>query len=217
MTRLETSDGLTLESAWSRPHGDAYGVAVVCHPHPLQGGTMNAPLVRALAGRLADAGFHVLRFNFRGVGRSEGGWGGGEGEVLDVGAAVEAARAAHPNTPFALAGWSFGAVVALRWQAHSGDTSPYAGIAPAVVESLSMELPPAPALAPARRLLILGDRDRFCAVDDLAVYAEAIGARLEVLAGSDHFFVFRDMEVGRLVADHFRDGSTGAGPGRAAP
>lgn len=202
MTAFTTDDGLTLEGRWSTGRGEGSGLVVLCHPHPQHGGTMEAPLMRSLAGRLSDAGMDVLRFNFRGVGRSEGGWGGGTGEIMDVAAAVAHARGARPGMVPALVGWSFGAVTALRWQAITGDTAPYAGVAPPVRLEPSMALPEPEDLAPARRLFVLGDRDQFCAVADLETYANSIGARLEVMAGSDHFFVFRDVAVGRSIADH---------------
>jgi uncharacterized protein len=202
-----TDDGLVLEGAWSRVRGVPKAVAVLAHPHPVQGGTMNAPLMRSIAGRLADAGIEVLRFNFRGVGRSEGGWSSGAGEVRDVAAAVAHARSARPGLALCVGGWSFGAVTALRWQALAGDGSPYAGVAPPLHHDDSMILPDPAELPAGRRMLILGDRDQFCSVAELAPYAEAIGARFEVVNGSDHFFVFRDMLVGRLIADHFVGGA----------
>lgn len=203
MSELVTADDLTLETAWSGPDSGASGLVVLCHPHPQRDGTMNAPLMRSLANRLADRGFRVLRFNFRGVGRSEGGWSGGEGEALDVAAAITFARAAHPDLRFGLAGWSFGAVMALRWQAEHQDDSPYAGVAPALTYDPSLRMPQAAELEPARRLFILGDRDQFCPVEDLTAYAADIGADLDVMPGSDHFFVFRDVAVGNRIADFF--------------
>jgi uncharacterized protein len=202
-----TEDGLSLEAVWSGPPDAATHLVVLCHPHPQQDGTMNAPLMRSLANRLADRGFRVLRFNFRGVGESEGGWSGGDGEVRDVAAAVAFAREAHPNLPFCLAGWSFGAVTALRWQAEQGEVSPYVGVAPALSFDPSIRMPESKALMPARRLFILGDRDQFCGVDELRDYSADIGAELEVLQGSDHFFVFRDVAVGNRMADFFEASS----------
>ncbi len=196
---LTTDDGAQLETIWSLPT-EPHAALVLCHPHPQHGGTMNAPLIAALARLLTKEGWAVLRFNFRGVGGSSGSWGGGEAEVNDVAAAMRAAQARHPRLPIHLAGWSFGAATALRWQARSGDTSPYVGIAPPVDSELTPRLPGPEELAEAKRTLILGDRDQFTPVDDLAAYAESIGARLEVLKGSDHFFHFRDVRVAELVA-----------------
>ncbi|MEX2323293.1 MAG: alpha/beta fold hydrolase [Acidimicrobiia bacterium] len=208
MTGPITEYGLTLEAAWSGPASGATNLLVLCHPHPQQDGTMDAPLMRSLANRLVERGFRVLRFNFRGVGQSEGGWSGGDGEIRDVGAAVAFAREAHPDLPFGLAGWSFGAVMALRWQAEHGDASPYVGVAPALAYDPSLRMPTSDELPPARRLFILGDRDQFCSVDELTTYAAGIGAELEVFPGSDHFFVFRDVAVGNRIAEFFKGRGT---------
>ncbi|MGH9169153.1 MAG: alpha/beta hydrolase, partial [Acidimicrobiia bacterium] len=178
-------------------------VVVLCHPHPQQGGTMNAPLLRTVTKVLADQEMAVLRFNFRGVGTSTGGWGGGEKELADVAAAVAGARAGYPELPLGLAGWSFGAVIALRWTALADEAIPYAGIAPPVRSELSPRLPAATELPRARRRLILGDRDQFTAVGELQEYADTIDAELVVLKGSDHFFYHRERRVGGLVAEVF--------------
>ncbi len=183
---------------WSLPT-DPHAALVLCHPHPQHGGTMSAPLIAALARHLTGAGWAVLRFNFRGVGSSTGEWGGGEAEIADVAAAVRAARVRHPRLPTHLAGWSFGAATALRWQAGAGDGMPYVGIAPPVASDLTPALPAPGELAPASRTFVLGDRDQFTPIDDLRAYAESIGAVLEVMKGSDHFFHFRDARVAEIV------------------
>ena len=84
-----------------------------------------------------------------------------------------------------------------------GSDLPYAGIAPPLSLSTGSALPAANDLSPARRIFIIGDRDQFAAVDDLASYAEEISASVEVIAGSDHFFHFREIVVTSLVAEHF--------------
>lgn len=201
MITFPTSDGLNLEGAWSVPEGTPRGVVVLCHPDPRSRGTMNAPLIKKIAASLADCGTAVLRFNFRGVGRSEGTHGHGEKEVADVAAAVEAARGEHPSVEPGLAGWSFGAVMALRWQAQTGSTARYAGIAPPVwfPDHRGRLLPEPEELQPADRLFVLGDRDQFATTDDLQAYTDSIGARLHVLKGSDHFFFFREDVVAELL------------------
>lgn len=198
--RLPGVGGVTLQACWSLPSEPIGPVVVLCHPHPLYGGTMDAPLLRTVAARLSRAGCPVLRFNFRGVGASTGSWGGGEAEVEDVGAAATAAAAAFPTLPLALAGWSFGAVAALRWQAGAGGQEPYAGIAPPVRSGLAPGLPAPTTLAPARRLFIVGDGDQFASVEDLGAYAAAAGAHLQVFRGSDHFFFGREARVAEAVA-----------------
>lgn len=191
---------VTLEARWDAPD-DPHFVAVLCHPHPLQRGTMNAPLMGAMARSLCMRGFAVLRFNFRGVGASTGRHDYGVGEVDDVAAAVTAAVAAYPDRPLGLSGWSFGAAAALRYQAKTRSGLPYAGIAPPVARDRSPALPAAHELEAAHRTFIVGDRDQFVTVDDLTAYAQSIGARIEVLDGSDHFFHFREDRVAAAVAD----------------
>ncbi len=194
---IGTSDGLRLEARWDeepQPHT----ALIFCHPHPQHGGTMTAPLMHKVAKSLVAAGFAVLRFNFRGVGGSSGQWAGGEGEINDVAAAV--ALAAARELPLALTGWSFGAATALRWQARENDTTPYVGIAPPVLTEY-MQTPPESDLAPAKRLFILGDHDQFVTVGDLESYARSIGATVEVINGSDHFFYFREAQVAALITE----------------
>ena len=87
---FDTSDGETLEARWDSPD-DPGGVVVFCHPHPLQGGSMMAPLMIAVTTRLVEHGFSVLRFNFRGTGESTGTHDHGEAEQLDITSAVEKA------------------------------------------------------------------------------------------------------------------------------
>jgi alpha/beta superfamily hydrolase len=201
--RLPAAGGVGLEALWDLPPEPRGPVVVLCHPHPLYGGTMSVPLLRTVAARLAGAGCPVLRFNFRGVGASGGSWSGGEAESEDVAAATAVAAAAFPLLPLALAGWSFGAVAALRWQAHTGGTGPFAGIAPPVRSDLAPPLPPPEALPPARRLFLIGDRDQFTPVADLSAYATVAGADLLVLPGSDHFFFGREGLVAEAIVAHF--------------
>ncbi len=113
---LSTADGLTLEAqlaAATDPDEQPAAVAVVCHPHPLYGGSMHNNVVDRLFRDLPAAGVPALRFNFRGVGASEGSHGGGETERGDVVAAIDALASRHPGVPVLVAGYSFGADVAL--------------------------------------------------------------------------------------------------------
>lgn len=200
-TTLPTDDGVSLEARWDVPAGPR-AVAVLCHPHPLYGGTMEVPLLRTVTARLAAAGCTVLRFNFRGVGASTGTWSGGRGEVGDLAAAAAAAADAFPNLPLGLAGWSFGAVIALRWQADNGSRHRLAAIAPPTRVDISPGLPDPSSLAPARRLFVVGSRDQFADAAVLGAYADALGAELRIVPGSDHFFYAREHRVGEAVAAH---------------
>lgn len=161
---------------------------------------MNAPLMVAVTEALAGDGFAVFRFNFRGVGQSEGSHDFGEGEMDDISSAVAAAGERFPELKLGLAGWSFGAVTSLRWQAREGSSLDWVGIAPPVGSTRSKSMPPPAELAEANRTIILGDRDQFASVEHTEEYAASIGARLEILKGSDHFFYFREQKVAELVA-----------------
>jgi len=104
-----------LECLLEEPEERAPHTAVlVCHPHPLFGGTMHNKVVYRIARALRRSGAVVLRFNFRGVGRSGGEHGDLEGEIEDARAALGWLRARYPELPFALAGFSFGARVITR-------------------------------------------------------------------------------------------------------
>jgi len=104
-----------LEALLEEPDdGDPRLAALVCHPHPLFGGTMHNKAVYRIARGLRRAGAVVLRFNFRGVNRSEGKHDDGRGEVDDARIAIETLRARYPDLPWMLAGFSFGARVILR-------------------------------------------------------------------------------------------------------
>ena len=110
-----------LEALLEKPHDrEPWCAAVVCHPHPLHGGTLHNKVVYRLARGLRRAGIAVLRFNYRGVGRSQGEYGNLEGEIEDARAALEWLRARYPALPCALAGFSFGARVITRLGCETG-------------------------------------------------------------------------------------------------
>ncbi|HVQ04968.1 MAG TPA: alpha/beta fold hydrolase [Burkholderiaceae bacterium] len=99
-----------LEVALDEPDGAPRGIAVLCHPHPVHGGTMDNKVVQTLARAFVQVGYRSVRFNFRGVGASQGQWDEGHGEIDDAMAVVNAFRAAA--LPLALGGFSFGGYVA---------------------------------------------------------------------------------------------------------
>jgi alpha/beta superfamily hydrolase len=110
----------TLEAELHRPAGETAFRSIVSHPHPLYGGTMDNGVVMLAARALVAAGGETLRFNFRGVGGSDGLHDEGRGERLDLEAAIDALLAREPALPLLLAGYSFGAVMTLD---HLTDTS----------------------------------------------------------------------------------------------
>lgn len=192
---LTASDGVTLEARIDSPDAPER-FTVFCHPHPLQGGSMNAPLMIAVANQLVERGHAVLRFNFRGTGASTGSHDHGNAELEDVTAAMELARGRE--LPLGLAGWSFGAWTAMRWLAANDETIPYVGIAPAST-TLPDELPSGP------KRIILGTREQVVDPDAILAYAESQSIDV-VLTPGDHFFHGRGKRIGDLVGQGLEDG-----------
>ena len=110
--RIPVSHGF-LEAALKLPDGAPNGAAVVCHPHPIHGGTMHTKAVYRAAQAFNDAGLVALRFNFRGVGTSTGSHDEGHGEMDDVRAALDWLEAEYPHLPLVVGGFSFGSMVGL--------------------------------------------------------------------------------------------------------
>jgi len=186
---LTTTDGVTLEARIDSP-AQPERFTVFCHPHPLHGGSMNAPLMISVASALVERGHTVLRFNFRGTGASEGEHDYGQSELNDITAAIGLAET--KGLPISLAGWSFGAATALRWLADTESSLPYAGIAPPPAD-LPDELPAGP------KRVILGNRDQVIDAESLRTYAVDHAVDLLITPG-DHFFHGRGKRIGELVA-----------------
>jgi alpha/beta superfamily hydrolase len=165
--------------------GEPAFIAVVCHPHPLHGGTMLNKVAHTLARALRDHGGAVLRFNFRGVGASVGVHDGGIGETDDAVAAAAEVRERWPGLPLVLAGFSFGAGVAMRAAAQV-QPDWLVCIAPAV-DRVPLEGLVAPACP---WLIVQGDADEVVEPGSVTRWvAEAPGApRLVMLPGVGHFF-----------------------------
>lgn len=134
-----------LESLWLPAGSEQLSrAAVLCHPHPLYGGTMETRVVARAARRLSESGFQTLRFNFRGVGQSEGAWSGGTGERDDLRAALDFARTRVPESRLGVFGFSFGAMVALDIGAERPDVEALVAVAPPVAMFASAPPPDSP-------------------------------------------------------------------------
>jgi alpha/beta superfamily hydrolase len=193
---------LKLEGLLTLPEGGAPGAAVVCHPHPMYGGSMYNNVVEAVLEVLWRRQFATLRFNFRGVGDSEGEYDGGEGELDDVREAVAFLAGKAGVKSVVLAGYSFGASVSLR----AGLTDP------AVDRLVLVALPVAGMTGPSDStskpvLLVSGDRDSYSPLEPLRTLAGKLGsrARLEILAGADHFFGGYEARLSALIGAELAD------------
>lgn len=169
---------------------DARGVALVCHPNPVQGGTMLNKVVSTLQRTARDNGYHTLRFNYRGVGASAGGHDMGTGEVDDAEAVATWLQEKYPNMPVTLLGFSFGGFVAAalgaRLEAQGRVPRQLFMVAPAV-HRLTADTPPA---SQCSLVVIQPDNDEV--VEPQAVYdwSANLGRAHELLkvAECGHFF-----------------------------
>ncbi len=195
-TTLTTADSISLEAQWTVPDEPRTRV-VICHPHPQYGGNMYSLVVSTLFTHLVGAGCAVLRFNFRGVGGSEGEHDFGEGEQLDVRAAVEAmAAAGDGQCPLVLAGWSFGADMALTCDAP--ELAGWFLVAPPlrVVNADRFKA----AADPRPKWLAVPERDQFNPPDETrATIANWSNAEIHPVGGADHFLVGRTDRLNTLI------------------
>lgn len=160
-------------------------VAVVCHPHPMHGGTMQNKVAHTLSRAFIAREFSTLRFNFRGVGKSEGVFDDGDGELMDVLAAVEFMRARFPGTAVWLGGFSFGAAMAVC-AAVATDAAGLVSIAPAASRlSGNDSVPPS-----CPWLIVQGENDELVDIDDTIKWLNSLapGPELCVFPDTTHFF-----------------------------
>jgi len=194
------SGDLTLEGLIANAGGGA-PAAVICHPHPLYGGSMYNNVVDAILAAMWQAGYATLRFNFRGVGDSEGEHDGGPGEVDDAIAALTflLAQPGVGKEGAVMAGYSFGAMVAVSAGYERAEIARIV----AVALPLAMADARIPDGASKPVLLVSGDRDSYSPVAGLQTLESRIGdsARLEIVAGTDHFFGGREAELSRAIGD----------------
>jgi alpha/beta superfamily hydrolase len=182
---------------WTSPDADPKFVAVVCHPHPLFGGTMHNKVVYQTAKALHQRGATVLRFNFRGVEQSEGVHDRGIGEQDDVGAAVAYLAAEFPGRPILLAGFSFGSWVGLRVGCEDARVNELIGLGLPVdhVDASYLRACEKP------KLLIQGANDQYGSRANIeALFATlAEPKRLVVIEAADHFFTSHLDQVGAAI------------------
>ncbi|HUG53378.1 MAG TPA: alpha/beta fold hydrolase [Vicinamibacteria bacterium] len=176
-----------LESILMLPEGRPRAAAVVCHAHPLHGGVMHFKVVFRAAKALQHESIAALRFNFRGVGRSEGGHDEGRGEQDDVRAALDEMARRFPDLPLVLGGFSFGSSMALRVGCADGRVrAAFAlGFPATMVQDRSFLEP-----CTRPRLFVQGEHDVFGGADVIRALVEPLPEpkRLVVVPGADHFF-----------------------------
>jgi alpha/beta superfamily hydrolase len=190
-----------IEALRDVPDGPSRGVAVIAHPHPLFGGTMDNKVVQTLARAFVQSGWTALRFNFRGVGATAGVHDEGRGETDDL-LAVVATQA--PDGPLALAGFSFGSFVTTRalqtlWPARSIEKIVLVGTAAARFAVAT--LPPE---SHDRTLVIHGEQDDTVPLQSVLDWARPQSLPVTVIPGGGHFFHGQLPLLKNLVLRHLR-------------
>ena len=173
------------------------GCVVVCHPHPQHGGTMHNKVAHTLARAFVRTGFAALRFNFRGTEKSEGVFDAGDGELSDALVAIEWIRARYPDAPLWVAGFSFGAAIAVK-AAVATEVDGLISVAPAISRFASgLETQPA-----CPWLIVQGDQDELVDVDETVDWVDGLepGPELLIIPEGEHFFHGRLLELREAVA-----------------
>jgi alpha/beta superfamily hydrolase len=195
------SGEITLEGLLAKPEGASVARGgVVCHPHPLYGGSMYNNVVDAVLAAMWKMGWATLRFNFRGVGESEGEHSGGAGEAADAAAAVEflAHQSGVQPEGIVLAGYSFGAMAATTTA-----ITEIKGLGALLLVALPIRMADASALKTFQKpiLFAAGDNDTYCPASQLeAIQKDLDGrAQLRIIEGADHFFGGYEEELADAV------------------
>ena len=184
------------------PQGKPRFAAVVCHPHPLHGGTMHNKVVFRAAKAAWQAGLPTLRFNFRGVGKSTGSFSEGIGEREDVTAALDYLGTRFPAVPVCLIGFSFGASVGLRVGANDPRVVALVGLGVPVTSTNMDFLRGVLKL----KLIIQGTRDQFGSRAQVESFYGMLAEPKQIywVQDADHFFMGKLEEVQRAIREFLR-------------
>ena len=201
------SGGLSLEGVWHLPDSNGpFPAVIVCHPHPLYGGSMSSNVVFNICQALAEESMAALRFNFRGVGKSQGEFGGGWLEQEDVKSALEFVLATEniDNNKIGLAGYSFGGGVALPVAVKEEKIKLLALVSPALLDSGREQLKG----YKKPKYIITGEHDDVIGQRELRALFEEIPEpkQLEVISGADHFWGGYEELVAQKVTEFFKEG-----------
>lgn len=191
-----------IECAFDRPEAEPLGIAVICHPHPQGGGTLDNKVVQTLARAFMDVGWASLRFNFRGVGGSAGGWDEGRGELDDAMAVIGAARTrpGFPSLPFGLGGFSFGGYIAAAAIERLGEGDPPHRV---VLIAPSTEKQDVPHVPP-DSIVVQGDADELVPLQATLAWARPQSLPVIVFPGVGHFFHGRIAALKTVVVRELR-------------
>jgi len=202
-----------LEGRYHHSREPGAPIALILHPHPLHGGTMNNRIVFTLFQAFQQRGFSVLRFNFRGVGRSQGEFDNGQGELSDAASALDWMQNFNPNASNCwVAGYSFGAWIGMQLLMRRPEISGFVSVAPpAGVNDFSFLAP-----CPASGLIVHGCDDDLVPASAVAKLARKLSAQKNIsidyreVAGADHLFADHVDEITAAVDDYLSQALTEA-------
>ena len=191
-----------LEGRYQHGEGPTAPIALMLHPHPQHGGTMNNKVIYALYHEFAERGFSVLRFNFRSVGRSQGKFDRGEGELSDAASALDWLQTYNPNASACwIAGFSFGAWIGMQLLMRRPEITGFVSIAPPASMYDFAFLAPCPASG----LIVHGTKDQVVPEPDVQKLVDRLTAQkgikitYEKIDGANHFFDKHEGEVVETV------------------
>jgi alpha/beta superfamily hydrolase len=197
--QLQGQAGL-VEALLDEPEGLVQGTAVIAHPHPLFGGTMNNKVVQTLARAFVQCGWRAVRFNFRGVGASQGEHDAGTGEAQDM---LEVVQQVAPQGPLALAGFSFGVFVTSHVVLALGDRRPDKLVLVGTAAS-RFDVAPVPQDVHEQTLVLHGEQDDTVPLDSVMHWARPQHLPVTVIPGVEHFFHGQLPLLKSLVVRHLR-------------
>lgn len=194
-----------LEALIDEPEEAPRAAVVFAHPLPTHGGTMHTKAVYQGTKGLVRAGCAVLRFNFRGVGQSDGTFDGGAGEKGDFSAALDYMSAKYPSLPLWAAGFSFGSWIALETGATDDRVTALIGVAPPVTR-MGYDFAKTRASTKAK-FFVQGEADDICPIEDMWKFYGALPEpkELVVIDMADHLFDGHTTEVGEALEDLLKD------------
>ncbi len=179
--------------------------ALILHPHPLYGGTMNNKVVYALFNAFKQSGFSVLRINFRGVGRSQGKFDNGVGELADAATALDWLQLQNPDvSSFWISGFSFGAWIAMQLMMRRPEIQAFAVAAPPVNKFDFSFLSP----CPSHGIVVQGEQDSIVSEEDVADFVDKLSKQkntdvdYQIVFGADHFFREKTDELIEVVQQY---------------
>ena len=194
-----------LEGRYSHSKVPGAPIALILHPNPQHGGTMNNKVVYSMYQSFVKRGFSTLRFNFRGIGRSQGEFDNGIGEMSDAASALDWLQSHNPSASSSwIGGFSFGAWISMQLMMRRPEISGFLSIAPPATQHDFSFLAPCPASG----LIVHGDKDELVAVEDVNKLAAKLKSQknividYEVVQGCDHLFTKHMKKLNRIVEDY---------------